>query len=550
MASNDRLADCAAALWALTGRWQAASEAQPSTLSATREALARLYFAVDGAGFPEPAADRAAETGDSAWPDCVEAALQARGSGPAPAAPDGSHALLWSADPDKPDQPSRAPDPGLRWPFAPAAKVCKVYGPFRDDAGAIRCLYFYATIDTVAALKEDGDARPGLWPRQARKPAPAAGQAKGQLVWAWALFVAAIVIGIGTALWIWAITDFARGTAVSFVAEAQGQAAPSPAATPPLAAGGTTQTAAAGTTPPPAVPAASGAQPVAASCLPGEAQPGPARWTRECGAKWRELWMRQQPKDAKGVWGQIRSLFWGWSQPATNGQISLNVPLLAMMAALLLLALAGGCAKNGFWFGVLIDERNRMSLSRAQQVCWLVLLLGGIAVLSVFNGGLLAAALRDFAAKGNPIPDTIRFFPSMDGALWAALGISVVASPWLSAVILDRKAATQAVDLAAPRTVKPDPLHTRASPNQASLADLFTGETEADVGTVDISRLQHLAITGMLLFQYFLLLASYLGNIDGGLILSALDLVHAPPSLTTPSPACLRSMRPSSRCWS
>ena len=61
-----------------------------------------------------------------------------------------------------------------------------------------------------------------------------------------------------------------------------------------------------------------------------------------------------------------------------------------------------------------------------------------------------------------------------------------------------------------------------------------TIRTEADAGTVDISRLQHLAITGMLLFQYFLLLASYLGNIDGGLILSALDLVHAPPSLTTP----------------
>lgn len=487
MAAKDPFTLCAGALWTLTKSWKAADN-QPDTLASARAALAKLFLAVDGAGFPtraEPDLD------SQSWKDCVDAARTALPDGAAALSPEGRYALLWSADPNNQQRPGDQQHLGLNWPFLNVSSIAAVYGPIKDDTGATRSLFFYSAVDQAAALKEDGDARPGLWPSFAGPARSAA--AKGRLALATALFVAFILLGIGTALWVWAIADFARDTAVAF-------AGPNPVA---------------------------GTVNVAGDCLPTEKMKALATWTQTCSGAWLATWQARKPNTETdgSLWNRIRDFYWSWSQPTPNGQLSLTMPLLGMMVALLLLVLAGGIAKNGLWFGALIDDRNRISLSRAQQASWVILLLAGIAILGLFNGGLLAAPLRDLSLGGNAAASTaLRIFPSMDGALWAALGISIAASPWLSAVILNRKDSEGEVQVVAPTAVPPDDLHKRLLPVQASLADLFTGETTADAGTVDISRLQHLIITGMLLFQYFMLLASYVGDIDGSFILTSLAL--------------------------
>jgi hypothetical protein len=70
-------------------------------------------------------------------------------------------------------------------------------------------------------------------------------------------------------------------------------------------------------------------------------------------------------------------------------------------------------------------------------------------------------------------------------------------------------------------TVPHDPLATRASPDKASLADLFMGESEADQGRVGISRRQHLLITLLLLATYVILLLEYVREIGGQQIAQA-----------------------------
>ena len=60
-----------------------------------------------------------------------------------------------------------------------------------------------------------------------------------------------------------------------------------------------------------------------------------------------------------------------------------------------MLILAGGLATTGTWFGALVDNRNRVSLSRVQMLAWTVVLLGGYVVVGAFNVALLGSAVRD-----------------------------------------------------------------------------------------------------------------------------------------------------------
>jgi hypothetical protein len=210
-------------------------------------------------------------------------------------------------------------------------------------------------------------------------------------------------------------------------------------------------------------------------------------------------------------------------------------PLMMSALAILLLVLAAGIALKNYFLGALIDERNRISLSRLQQFGWTVVLFAGITILGIFNMSLLAGYVRELAQSvamqdaSGTVAATVQefwgFFPSMDPTLWAVLGITVLVSPYLSKRILAAK-ESQAGDTdwqtVEARAVPPDPVEQRASPAQASWSDLFTGEGEANADRVDVSRLQHLVITGLLLSGYIVLLVEYVRAIDGATVLLAL----------------------------
>jgi hypothetical protein len=204
--------------------------------------------------------------------------------------------------------------------------------------------------------------------------------------------------------------------------------------------------------------------------------------------------------------GWLKALFWKSLSPGAT-DFSFLLPLLITMSSILLLVLAVGLALKGLWFGVLIDDRNRLSLSRTQQVAWSILLLGGLGALGWFN-----------AIQGGIQPSEI--FPTMDPALWAALGINLAVTPFLSAGILASKdslvTSPGSVSQGATTTnsvVTAAALDRNENPHEAGWIDLVTGETAGMDNTIDVSRLQHLIISGVLLTTYFIALVKLVDKI-------------------------------------
>ncbi|WP_225032066.1 hypothetical protein [Paraburkholderia sp. XV] len=195
-----------------------------------------------------------------------------------------------------------------------------------------------------------------------------------------------------------------------------------------------------------------------------------------------------------------------------NKTYSLEWPWLIIMASFMLLIAAVGLYQKGLWFGALIDSRNSFSLSRTQQLAWSVLLLGSLAVVAWFNAAWLVV-------KGQHLD----LFPTMGTALWAALGINLAVSPLLrnSVLTVKKDKGEKENEQSDNAPVKPKELVTPAlldknqSPAEARWIDLVMGENEGTQNQVDISRLQHLIISGLLLSGYFL---KMLGAISGLLV--------------------------------
>ncbi len=490
---------CARILWAATAGMSAATGA-PDELSKARLALAQMLMAGHTAGFPEPIEPSSAERQTPGWIACVEAAVGAAippGAGAQPA-PVPIAALLWANDGRAPAEP--AAGHGLAWPAT--STISRRIGPARSDRDDV-WLFLYDGIDETTALAKDGDAAPGLFPRAAVAavavvPADAIAELRAARVaavrpWAIFLFVVSVVLAIATNVWIYGAADLAARAAAS-------------------------------------VDAREDAGACLAEVTRRAGSPAPETLTHDCDRIWRTAWAAQDTAIAseRGWWPRTLHRLWRLTDVA--GQLSLLGPLLLSALAILALIVAAGLAMQGLFFGALIDERNRLSLSRAQQLAWTIVLLGGYSVLAVFNVALLAAHLRDLgqgAAVSSAAQAIPSLFPSMDATLWAVLGITVAISPYLSRRILPFQAIDAAGAAAGQEVevIRPAPsqqLDTNAIASEAKWTDLFQGERVGDADHVDVSRLQHLVITGLLLASYIVLLVQYARAIDGTAVLLAL----------------------------
>jgi len=187
---------------------------------------------------------------------------------------------------------------------------------------------------------------------------------------------------------------------------------------------------------------------------------------------------------------------WGWL---------LNLVLLTVLAALL------GHGVTGRLSGLLIGERNAMSLARFQLVAWTVVVLSALFT-AVFHN--LAAGADPSAALTIAIP----------GELWALMGIST-ASLVGSPLILSNKRAKKPSQaekqqlvtvLAAAEGVEEQEITERkqnrgqvlvnASPADARLSDLFRGEEVGNAALLDLGKVQMFYFTIILLATYGLLL--------------------------------------------
>lgn len=218
--------------------------------------------------------------------------------------------------------------------------------------------------------------------------------------------------------------------------------------------------------------------------------------------------------------GVLESVFWTPLVPGQDRHFSLVLPFVAVMGAMALLAVAAGLYIKGRWFGALVDEQNRLSLSRVQQFAWSILLFGGLGTIGWFNASAAAATAADL-------------FPRMDSALWWALGINLAISPFLSSAIKALKDDPQTRSAAAPEgswnLVRPAALDRNDSVGEARWIELINGETVGTEQQLDVSRFQHLVVTGLLITSYFIELVRALTDVSSG----ADILKDMPPAGTT-----------------
>ena len=176
-----------------------------------------------------------------------------------------------------------------------------------------------------------------------------------------------------------------------------------------------------------------------------------------------------------------------------NPGAPLKAPLLpyqwlAVAALLVAVCMVAGILVNGRIDGILIDDRNRISLVRLQWVAWLVVLLSGYYAGAVLNAAAGAADL-----------------PEMQADLFALLGI-VNGSAVVSGLIVDnKKSAPPSSPPPRPQPGQPGQIGSmdcNATPDEASWADLYCGDEVANRDVVDISRLQKLVMTILLLMTY------------------------------------------------
>jgi hypothetical protein len=144
---------------------------------------------------------------------------------------------------------------------------------------------------------------------------------------------------------------------------------------------------------------------------------------------------------------------------------------IVIIVLLLTLALTIGHGTTNQWIGLLIDERNKISLSRFQMLLWTIIILSAflcIAMLNVHTNPLSALAIN------------------VPVELWALMGIST----------------TSLVGSPVAMSVKRDQLTSNDSRASARWSDMFMGEEYANQGRLDVGKVQMFYFTIILAVAY------------------------------------------------
>lgn len=519
---------CAKILWAITSGY-AAEAGDTQNLVNLRLNLALGIYCTDGEGFPEPATD---VRKSDAWSGCVRAATEAQNHTEQGLKNDLHYILLWpEGEPEKPEE--NEPALGLRWPLDNEPDV--VVGPVVDASGRKIKLFGYWSIDTKHALLEDLDSGPGLYPRSTKVPAgaPSAGGApaaqrprKYSAGSALMLLIGAAALAAFAMLWVYSATGTLQASGRQLLAGVHKESRD----------GRILLT----------LNERYLSELKATVSIPGDsARPSDtdlaclemlqARMNGETSDLGKSPCFQAMSTQEAAVTseGELSgATAWFWKASHTSGRFSLLIPMAISAAAILALILSAGMALKDSFLGAIVSGRNRISLSRLQQLAWTVVLFGGYSVLGIVNITLLAGFIRD-VGQVNALPgaegiEAGSFFPAMDPSLWALLGLTVVISPYLSKRILtnmDKRAdPQQAFATLAATDSTMAPLERRPDARRARWSDLFTGETVADADRIDVSRLQHLVITALLLGGYVILLVEYVRTIDATAVLMAMTM--------------------------
>jgi hypothetical protein len=208
----------------------------------------------------------------------------------------------------------------------------------------------------------------------------------------------------------------------------------------------------------------------------------------------------------------------------------LRTQFLVVEAVLVGLCMVAGIMIHSRVDGILIDDRNRISLSRFQWVVWLILILGSyfaeviwnitqgtafpviqtqlLALLGISSGTAVVSNVITENKKTTPPPPAMPAEAPSAGGSGPTTRTTVSSGPMVAATAPPAPPATH-------RTV--GSMAANSAPVVASWRDLFLGDEEATYRTVDISRLQKLIITVLLAAVYVTFLWTALGKAAPGL---------------------------------
>jgi len=474
--------DCEKILWAQVKDFRFDALTSMDQLGAILSALCRSIRDMDGQGFAEGVELPA--PGEDEVADAVRSVVREE-YGADPQKPPYPALLLWpSADGLRPDNP---PAPFAGWAYADRDKV-KRFGPLKaKSAPAGPSFYLFAALDRVMAY-----GRTVYASKLAMRESSSAERRKWGLILSFVALLAFVLMSFSTIQ----IGNLGRLNAEAFMAAPEAKACWKPDDG---SAGGRIED---------AWPcgAATGGNEALKDCC--------GRWLAAGKAVFKTNWL---------PWIEKFDYYL-----AGNGRYCLRIPLFVIMASLAAMLVAAGLIANGSAIAVFVDPQSgRISLSRFQAVTWTVLLLGGYATFTMYNIGFSAGQmvyLQQLASveSADADPGKLVLFPTMDMELWLLLGIAV-GSPYFSALMSKSKAeaAPGAPTPAAPalgpaltadgKTAKP------------SFTDLFLETDPTSRGQLDLTRLQNLFFTGMLLISYFQLMFKALDSVGPGSLLLAVD---------------------------
>jgi hypothetical protein len=185
--------------------------------------------------------------------------------------------------------------------------------------------------------------------------------------------------------------------------------------------------------------------------------------------------------------------------------------LVLVTASLLLMLVALGKAITNEPLGVLINQRNLMSLGRFQMVVWTVVVLAAYLTFAIVRIKALATGLPN----GDVVTDPLNIV--IDWHLWALLGISttsMVGAPLILSTKQDKTPDSGATQQAA-RMVNEAPqeiennrqgtLYANAKISDARLTDLFQGDELTNTAQVDLAKVQMFYFTVIAAICFFVM---------------------------------------------
>ena len=249
---------------------------------------------------------------------------------------------------------------------------------------------------------------------------------------------------------------------------------------------------------------------------------------------------KEPPEQTKSTWKPtqtvallvlIAAIFVVGLIPSNQVIPGFNPPEHGLVAWLVIMVLLGACCvviglgTTGLWRGLLIDSRNRMSLSRLQLLLWTVLVLSAFLTVAMFN------------IREDPMADPLNI--EVSAQVWGLLGISTT-SFVTAATIKSQKKNLEVTKEAKDKTTAAlenvgdnsnklaDPqgaLVAYEQPENASVSDLFKGDEVISAAYFDLGKVQVFLFTLIVVFAY--------AAEVGAMLYSTRIIISALPELST-----------------